>query len=214
MCRHPGGSGFGLPRLIPDSGRKDGKREMLSPADNSPAVDRAFVEQARRLLSSDYCRKIERCLGELDDRQLWWRPNEESNSVGNLLLHLSGNVRQWLVCGLGGAADQRQRQTEFDQREPLTREYLLRELRKAVADADAVLAEFDLPRLTTAYRIQECDVTALEAIFHVVEHFSMHTGQIILLTKLITASDLHFYDFQGDTPLQQWGVAKKGNESN
>src|SRR5919112_5003220 len=75
---------------------------------------RAFIEEARRLLREDYLPKIERCLEQLDDAQIWWRPNAQSNSVGNLLLHLAGNARQWVVCGVGGGRDARERQAEFD----------------------------------------------------------------------------------------------------
>ncbi len=163
-----------------------------------------FVEQARGFLSGDFLPKIETCLKRLEEEQLWWRANEESNSIGNLLLHLSGNVRQWIVCGLGGAADQRQRQTEFDQREPLSKTDLLETIRTAMQDADAVLGRFEPARLTEPYLIQGFEVTALEAIFHVVEHFSMHTGQIILITKMLASGDLEFYDFSAGAPVKRW----------
>jgi uncharacterized damage-inducible protein DinB len=159
-----------------------------------PEVSAAFIAQARQLLASDYLPKIERCLESLDDKDVWWRANDESNSIGNLLLHLAGNARQWLVSGLGGVADQRARQTEFDERSLIPKRELLSRLRDTLGDVDAVLAQFDPSRLLNRYHIQRSDVTALEAIFHVVEHFSMHTGQIIFLTKQLTASDLHFYD--------------------
>jgi uncharacterized damage-inducible protein DinB len=164
--------------------------------DNSvaPEVSAAFMVQSRKLLSSEYLRKIEKCLESLSDSDVWWRPNEESNSIGNLLLHLSGNARQWIVSGLGRAADDRLRQTEFDQRSPVSKADLLSGLRDTLREVDGVLAQFDRALILNPYRIQNCDVTALEAIFHVVEHFSMHTGQIILLTKQLTATDLHFYD--------------------
>ncbi len=162
------------------------------------------MQRARELLKEEYLPKIERCVEKLTDEQVWWRPNPESNSIGNLLLHLSGNARQWIVCGLGGATDERQRQTEFDERRIIPRDELLSRLRTTATDVDDVLSGFDPARLLKSYPIQGTEATALEAIFHVTEHFSMHTGQIILLTKLMTASDLHFYDFQGDTPLHRW----------
>lgn len=154
----------------------------------------AFIAQSREFLTNDYLPKITRCLESLSDQDVWWRPNEESNSIGNLMLHLSGNVRQWIVGGLGGAADERVRQAEFDERSIISRTQLFSRLSESVGAADAVLANFDVTALLRGYRIQENDVTALEAIFHVVEHFSMHTGQIILLTKQLTARDLAFYD--------------------
>ena len=167
-------------------------------------VSRAFVEQARRFLSEDYLPKIERCLAKLSDKQIWWRANPESNSIGNLLLHLSGNARQWIVCGLGVESDRRARQKEFDERSEIAAGELLSILRRTLAEVDTVLANFNPELILTSYRIQETNVSALEAIFHVVEHFSMHTGQIILITKMLTASDLHFYEFEGATPLKRW----------
>lgn len=167
-------------------------------------VSAAFIAQARALLATDYLPKIERCLERLTAEQIWWRPNDESNSIGNLLLHLSGNARQWIVSGLGGAADSRARQTEFDERSLIPCEELRNRLRDTLSEVDRVMADFQTPRLLELFQIQGSDVTALEAILHVVEHFSMHTGQIILLTKLLTASDLHFYDFQADAPLRRF----------
>jgi uncharacterized damage-inducible protein DinB len=160
-----------------------------------------FIARSRYHLVEDFLPKIERCLERLIDEQIWWRPNEQSNSIGNLLLHLSGNARQWIVCGVGGAADARDRDAEFAQRAVIMREDLHSLLKQTLADVDATLAQFDANQLLELRTIQGSNVSALEAILHVVEHFSMHTGQIILLTKLLTATDLHFYDFEGDTPL-------------
>jgi uncharacterized damage-inducible protein DinB len=168
------------------------------------SVNFAFLKQARVFLTDEYLPKIEKCLAELSDQDVWWRSNEESNSIGNLLLHLSGNARQWIISGLGGASDHRVRQTEFDERSLIRKHDLLARLRDTVREVDSVLAQFDSSKLLNAYRIQNCDVTALEAIFHVVEHFSMHTGQIILLTKLLTKKDLNFYDFSSGSPVHTW----------
>jgi uncharacterized damage-inducible protein DinB len=164
-------------------------------------VAQAFVGQARAFLATDYLPKIERCLDSLTDEDLWWRANEQSNSIGNLLLHLCGNARQWIVGGLGGALDQRQRQTEFDERSMISKTELLTRLKSTLAEVDSVLGGFDTAQLLNAYEIQGSEVSALEAIFHVVEHFSMHTGQIILLAKLLTKKDLRFYDFSTGAPV-------------
>ncbi|MBV9211777.1 MAG: DUF664 domain-containing protein, partial [Acidobacteria bacterium] len=101
----------------------------------------AFIEYARWLLKSDYLPKIERCLERLSDEQVWWRAGEQSNSIGNLLLHLSGNARQWIVSGVGSAPDARERQAEFDAQEGLTRAELLERVRQTLDEADAVLAQ-------------------------------------------------------------------------
>jgi uncharacterized damage-inducible protein DinB len=168
---------------------------MTTPhAGSENSVSQAFIQNARRLIKEDYLSKIERCLEKLTDEQVWWRANPESNSIGNLLLHVSGNARQWIVCGLGPAPDKRQRQTEFDERRVIPRQELLDKLRVTIGDADAVLAVFDPARLLDEYAIQGTQSTGLAAIFHVTEHLSMHAGQIILLTKLLTATDLRFYD--------------------
>jgi uncharacterized damage-inducible protein DinB len=158
------------------------------------SVGRAFTENARQLIAGEYLPKIETCLEKLTDEQVWWRPNSESNSIGNLVLHLCGNARQWIVCGLGSESDERKRQAEFDARDVMPRSELLDKLRTTVAAVDGVLASFDPGRLLEDYLIQGTTSSALAAVFHVTEHFSMHTGQIILVTKQLTAQDLHFYD--------------------
>ena len=166
---------------------------------------RAFIDFSRALLSQDYLPKIERCLELLNDQQIWWRANPQSNSIGNLLLHLSGNVRQWIVSGLGEASDARDRDSEFAQREVISRDELLARLKQTLQEADDVLAKFDPDALLEKRRIQGIDeVPALEAILHVVEHFSMHTGQIILLAKFFAEVHLEFYDFTGPAPVSTW----------
>ena len=169
-----------------------------------PMISQAFVDQARKFLGEEYLPKVERCLEQLNDEQIWWRPNEQSNSIGNLLLHLSGNARQWIISGLGGAADGRARQSEFDERRLIPRQELLATVRKTLREVDEVLARFDYKKLLDRYQIQGTTVTALEAIFHVTEHFSMHTGQIILLTKLLAEKDLGFYEFSTGAPVHAW----------
>jgi uncharacterized damage-inducible protein DinB len=167
------------------------------------SIGEAFIAQSRSLLQ-DYQAKIERCIGLLNDEQIWWRANPESNSIGNLLLHLSGNVRQWIVVGLGGAADNRNRDSEFAQREVISRSELVARLSQTLQEADETLAAFDPEKLLEKFQIQGLEVPALEAILHVVEHFSMHTGQIILMAKMFAQIDLEFYDFRGNVPVPTW----------
>ncbi len=171
-------------------------------------VSRAFIQAARDLLKLEYLPKIERCLEKLTDEQIWWRSNPETNSIGNLVLHISGNARQWIVCGLGGDPDKRERDAEFHERGVITRDELLSRLKGTVLDVDRVLASFDSHRLLNQYRIQGTEATALAAIFHVTEHFSMHTGQIILLTKMLANIDLVFYDFSTGKPVHTWHETK------
>jgi uncharacterized damage-inducible protein DinB len=167
-------------------------------------ISKAFVDCAANFLLGDYLPKIERCLEKLNDEQIWWRANEESNSIGNLILHLCGNARQWIVSGVGGQPDARYRDAEFEQREVISREELLTLLRSTLSDVETTLRTLDPGLLLDRRQIQGHDVEILEAIFHVTEHFSMHAGQIFLLTKLLTASDLRFYDFEAGAPVERW----------
>jgi hypothetical protein len=152
-----------------------------------------FIDESRSFLSAKFLPKIEKCLEQLTDEDIWWRPNEESNSIGNLLLHLEGNVCQWMIGGVGNLPFERVRQQEFDERRMIPKEELIERLQKIVAEADAVLANTDATILTERKQIQGRDVTVLRAIYHVVEHFSMHAGQIFMLTKMRTGTDLKLY---------------------
>jgi uncharacterized damage-inducible protein DinB len=163
-----------------------------------------FLRAARRYLRGEYLPKIERCLERLTDEQVWLRPSAETNSVGNLLLHLEGNARQWILGGVAGAQDRRVRQAEFDERGTVPREELLGRLRATLDEIDAVLAALGPAELLARRLIQGYDVNVLGAVFHVVEHFSMHTGQVILLTKAIAACDLGFYDVSSGDPRRNW----------
>ena len=137
-----------------------------------------------------YLSRILRCLDEMSDEEIWWRPNEASNSAGNLVLHLSGNVRQWIISGLGGAADRRERDWEFSERGPLARRELAARLRTAVNEACRVLKKLAPESLARVYTIQGYHVTGIEAVSHVYEHFSHHAGQIIYITKMRQGKDL------------------------
>jgi uncharacterized damage-inducible protein DinB len=167
-------------------------------------IGESFITASRAFFADDYLPKLERCLELLSEEQIWWRANPKSNSIGNLLLHLSGNVRQWIVCGLGGAPDQRERDSEFAQREVISRDELLARLKQTLNEADAALARFEVDKLLAPQTIQGCDVTAMSAIYHVVEHFSMHTGQIIMMSKMFAQVDLGFYDFVDAVPVLKW----------
>ena len=133
-----------------------------------------------------------KCLQQLSEEEIWWRPNSESNSAGNLVLHLCGNVRQWIISGLGGAEDMRERDREFAERGPIPRKALVTQLRRTVHVARRVLARLSDDSLSRKYVIQGFHVTGLDAAFHVTEHFGYHTGQIIYITKLKRAHDLRF----------------------
>ena len=160
-------------------------------------IAQAFVDRSRHYLVREYPVKIQRCLDVLPADALWRRDDTSENAVGNLLLHLAGNVRQWIVSGVGGAPDARARSAEFAAREGDDAATLMGRLRGTIDEADAVLASLDAMRLREQRRIQGRDVTVLDAVYHVVEHFSMHTGQIILLTKRHAPGRVRFYEDAG-----------------
>jgi uncharacterized damage-inducible protein DinB len=153
-------------------------------------ASRVFLDKSRSLIGSDYLPKIERCLDRLTADDIWWRPNEASNSIGNLILHLCGNVTMWIIGGVGRRPFERHRQMEFDERRKIPVSELRLRLKNVVQEADEVMSAVDANELLSRRRIQGYDVTVLEAIYHVVEHFGMHTGQIIVLSKARAAEDL------------------------
>lgn len=174
-------------------------------------VARRFLDCAVDFLVGDYLPKIERCLEKLTDEQIWWRANEESNSIGNLILHLCGNARQWIISGAGSGPDNRNRDAEFEQRDLIPRSELLALLRSTLTEVETTLRDLDPTLVLESRKIQGNDVDILEAIFHVTEHFSMHAGQIFLLTKLLTATDLRFYEFDDATPVERWRSGPSGS---
>lgn len=138
-------------------------------------------------------KRIEACLAKLTPEQVWARPNESSNAIGNLILHLNGNVRQWIISGVRGDPDERARDLEFDTRGGIAPDELMQRLSVTVRAAVDTIRALPESRLTEQHLIQGYDVTLLQAICQVVEHFSGHTFQIIFATKLITGEDLGFY---------------------
>lgn len=145
----------------------------------------------------DNLQTIEKCLALLTQAQVWTRPNDVSNSIGNLALHLRGNVQQWIVAGVGGRDFARDRPAEFAQRHALPIDQILPPLQATVDQAARVISGLTAERLLERVTIQAYDVSVLSAVFHVVEHFSLHTGQIVYQTKILTGLDLSAYDAQG-----------------
>jgi uncharacterized damage-inducible protein DinB len=137
------------------------------------------------------------CVKLLRDDEVWFRSNANTNSIGNLLLHLTGNLRQWMLGGLAGEPVTRARPEEFAQRGPLPAEPLRAELDRVVQRAAALIGRLDAAALVRTYVIQDYTVSGLVAVFHVVEHFCAHTAQIVHITKLLKDVDLSLYDAQG-----------------
>jgi uncharacterized damage-inducible protein DinB len=164
----------------------------------------SFIERSRHYLATEYRIKLRAAVESLPDGALWWRANEESNSVGNLLLHLAGNVRQWIVSGVGGAPDKRHRADEFSARAGADAATLLSALDAVLDDADAVLAKLTPADLLATRTIQGRDLTVFDAVYHVVEHFSGHVGQIVLVAKLHAPGAIRFYEDAGGLANPIW----------
>ena len=157
-------------------------------------LDVALLTDARALLRSDYLTRIERCLDLLGENDIWWRANDASNSIGNLMLHLDGSTRMWILRVAGGRQIVRDREAEFAERDPIPKSALLARLRATLAEVDEVLAALDEAALLERRQSPQGEVTILWAVLHAIEHFAMHTGQIITITKLRTGSALRLAD--------------------
>jgi uncharacterized damage-inducible protein DinB len=129
-------------------------------------------------------------LDQLNDSQVWERHGAHENAVGNLVLHLCGNMRQWIMHGVGGAADIRTRDAEFSTTEGLTAAALIETFASTVKEAQGIIDSLPPARLAERTTPQGRDVSVLEAIYQVVGHVQQHVGQIILVTKQLTGKDL------------------------
>lgn len=138
--------------------------------------------------------RIHKCLGMLSAQQAWHRPNANTVSVGNLVLHLCGNVRQWITATLGGEADIRQRNLEFSEKGPIAPEELLSRLDAVIDRALEVIAALNDEQLLRSYRVQAFEPAGVGIVVHVTEHFSYHVGQITLHTKLMLDVDTGYYN--------------------
>ncbi|HKN59165.1 MAG TPA: DUF1572 family protein, partial [Gemmatimonadaceae bacterium] len=145
-----------------------------------------------------------RCVDVLPRAVVWARPNQASNSVGNLIVHLTGNVGEWILGGIGGRPITRYRAGEFAQRDGADGSELLENLEAVLKEADAVLADLTEKDLERSVVIQDRHTTVLAAVYHVVEHFAMHTGQIISMTKMYAPGKIHFYEDAGGLARPVW----------
>ncbi|HET9217816.1 MAG TPA: DinB family protein [Terriglobia bacterium] len=168
---------------------------MESTSGTARTPESEFIEASRVFLRDDFLPKLLYCVEKLSDEDLWWRPNEVSNSIGNLVLHLCGNVRQWIVASIGGAQFKRNRDGEFAARGPIPKTELMGSLKQVLAEVDAALAQLEAGQLMGRLKIQTYDVSTLQAVYHVVEHFSYHLGQILYIYKMRTGTDPQFYKF-------------------
>ena len=137
---------------------------------------------------------ITKCLHQLSEEELWQKPNQVSNSVGNLMLHLCGNIRQYIISGLGNQQDTRERDLEFSISGGFDKAALLKKLDMVLEEAKSVLRTMDDQAWLADYQVQGFQLSGVGIALHVVEHYAYHTGQIALWTKLLKAQDLGFYE--------------------
>ena len=152
-----------------------------------------FLEFSRHKLLDQYWPRLLACVESLNEEQVWWRPNPASNSIGNLVLHLNGNVTQWLVAPFKQLEDMRDRPAEFARQDGIAPAELVATLGKTMSGAAQVFAVLTKEDLHSWFDIQGYHVTGLHAVYQVVEHFGLHYGQIAYITKLLRESDLGFY---------------------
>lgn len=167
--------------------------------DETGVID-AFQQAACSELNAAL-KKIHHCLAQLTDEQVWWRPADDMNAIGNLLLHLCGNVRQWIIAGVGGAEDSRRRSEEFQQRAPTPKAELLARLEATVAEANAAIQGLSADELVCPRQIQSYNRTAAEAVFHSIAHFWGHTQEIVHMTRC-QLGDRYQFDFVPQTKEQ------------
>src|SRR4051794_17976063 len=146
-------------------------------------VTAAYIAAARENLAEAH-EKIVHCLDQLTDDQLNWRPFEQQNSIANVVLHLCGNVRQWIVAGVEQLPDTRHRPSEFSDRARYTRDDLKTRLAKIVRQADATLSRITPQSILQPRRIQSFDRTVLQAVFDCIVHFVGHSHEIVYITRL------------------------------
>ncbi|HEU5457043.1 MAG TPA: DUF1572 family protein [Terracidiphilus sp.] len=152
-----------------------------------------FLDFSHQKLFGQYAPRLRTCVDSLTEEQVWWRANPASNSVGNLVLHLNGNVGQWLVASFNRLPDERDRPAEFHEQEQPTKAILMERFNATLARAEQTLLGLTAEDLLATWIIQGYTITGLEAVYQVVEHFSQHYGQIAYITKMLTNVDLGFY---------------------
>lgn len=152
-----------------------------------------FLRYSRKKLLGEYWPRLKQTVEPLSEETIWWRPNSTSNSIGNLLLHLNGNVGQWLVASFNGFRDERNRMVEFNERRLIGGHALLGQLETTMQQAGETLERLTPDHLTRIYQIQGYTVTGLDAVYQVVEHFGTHYGQILWIIKALTNADFGFY---------------------
>lgn len=160
---------------------------------NTENVHQEIIEQAIRYFNENTT-KVTKCLDQLSEQEVWQRPNNASNSVGNQLLHLCGNITQYAISSLGRREDLRDRDSEFSAAGGISKNELLTKLQHTVNLAIDTFEKLTPEEMLRIRPVQGFDYTGIAVIMHVVEHYSYHTGQIAFWTKLLKDKGLGFYD--------------------
>jgi len=166
--------------------------------------NQSFINLCLHYLKEDYPERICDCLDRLSRDEINWRPNDTSNSIANLVCHLVGNCRQWVYQGLGNSPFERQREMEFQTGLDLDAQDLKEMLNKLKKDIGHTISSLNADTLDEEVVIQGFTVSKREALFHATEHFSMHTGQILYITKLIKDTPLDFYSISEGKAKPRW----------
>ena len=165
----------------------------MDPTLRQPTSAELFLQFSRTKLLDQFWLRLQSAIEPLDDEQIWWRPNAASNSIGNLLLHLNGNVWQWIVGSFNRLEDARNRPAEFNAPAQSPKAMLLERLQSTMQEAEKVLYRLTETKLLESFKIQGYTVRGLDAVYQVVEHFGMHYGQILYIAKMLEGRDLGFY---------------------
>jgi uncharacterized damage-inducible protein DinB len=151
-----------------------------------------FIDQTIKAIDENTS-KIKACMEQLDEKDIWFRHNEHVNSVGNIILHLCGNIRQYIISSLGGAPDIRERDLEFSTVGGFTKAELTAKWQDIILEAKTIITQASPENLLRRRVVQGTTHSGISIIIHVTEHYSYHTGQIIFLTKLYKNMDMGFY---------------------
>jgi len=178
-----------------------------------PTAAEIFLARSRYWLTKEYPIKLRHCVAVLPRGFVWARPNAASNSIGNLLVHLTGNVSEWILGGVGGQSVDRYRAGEFAQTDGGDAAALLDDLEAVLGKAETVLSRLTEADLGRSLTVQARETTVLGAIYHVVEHFAMHTGQILLLTKIYAPGRIQFYEDAGGLAKPTWHLGTSLDEA-
>jgi len=155
-------------------------------------IYKEFLEQSAYRIELNYPR-IKTCIELLSDEEVWQKPNASSNSIGNLVLHLCGNMTQYIISALGRNEDKRNRDSEFSATEGYSAAELLEKMKSVTEDCVKIVKGLSEQQLMVQYEVQGYQLSGVAVIVHVTEHYSYHTGQIVFLTKSLKDIDTGFY---------------------